>query len=193
MHLLMTSYSRGSAVLAGSVDGQKVFAQLASATSATTRQSPAELCFLDFAGIDVATASFLRESIVAYRNHARKTWPRIYPVAANMSARVLEELETLLVSTSDAYVVCELDRNQKVQQPLLIGHLDGKQLVALSAVLQLGETDAPTLARNVDERVAPTAWNNRLGALADKGILIEATSGRNKRYRPVLEGLAHGT
>jgi hypothetical protein len=189
----MTSFSRGSAVLAGSTDGQKVFAQLASATGATPRQSPAELCFLDFAGIEVATASYLRESIIAYRNHARKTWPRIYPVAANMCPRVEEEFEGLLVAMGDAFVACSLDKNVKVKNPVLLGRLDGKQLIALGAVLRLGETDAPTLARSVDERVAPTAWNNRLGALADKGILIEATSGRNKRYRPVLEGLAYGT
>jgi hypothetical protein len=110
-----------------------------------------------------------------------------------MSPRVAEELEALLFATGDAFVACTLDKNERVKNPVLIGRLDGKQFITLRAVLRLGETDAPTLARNVDERVAPTAWNNRLGALADKGILIEATSGRNKRYRPVLEGLAHGT
>jgi len=44
-----------------------------------------------------------------------------------------------------------------------------------------------------DKEVTTTAWNNRLVALTDKGLVIETTSNsRNKRYKPVLEGLNPG-
>jgi hypothetical protein len=192
MRLTMQPYDPGNGVLAGAIDGQKAFLSLVQETPAVGKP---EVCFLDFAGIDVATTSFLRESIVAYRNHARSSWQNIYPVAANLAPRVREELEAFLFSRGDAFVICELDRNEQPKDVQLIGQLDGKQLFALTAVLKMGQTDAPTLAAqfNAHEQVTPTAWNNRLVALAAKGILVEVSSGRSKKYRPVLEGLKYGT
>lgn len=189
MRLLLEPYA-SNGVLAGSIDGQKAFIDLVQKTSPVSKP---EICFLDFAGVTVATTSFLRDSVVAYRNHARSSWPNVYPVAANLAPRVREELEGFLLSRSDAFVVCTINKHEQFKEPQLIGQIDGKQLVALQAVMKVGETDAPELAARGEESVAPTAWNNRLGALVAKGILIEISSGRNKRYKPVLQGLTYGT
>jgi hypothetical protein len=188
MYLPLNIYS-DSGVLAGSIEGQKVFAAL---LQKTAMPSTPEVCFLDFARIDVATTSFLRDSVIAYRNHARSTWPSVYPVCANLAPRVKEELHSFLKERGDAFVICARDANGHVSDVELIGQLDGKQGVALRGVLDLGESDAPALRAHVGEDVAATAWNNRLVALTDKGILIEVSTGRNKRYRPVLEGLRYG-
>ncbi len=188
MRLPMEPYATNG-VLAGSIEGQKAFADLVQKTPAVTAPT---VCFLDFRGVDVATTSFLRDSIVAYRNHARSTWPNVYPVAANLEPRAREDLEVILKARGDALVICRLDQDGNVSGVELMGPIDGKQLVALQEVIRLGEADAPSLAAQSHEKVAPTAWNNRLGALAAKGILVEVSSGRNKRYRPVLEGLQHG-
>lgn len=188
MHLSLEPYA-DNGVLAGSLDGQKAFAGLVQQTPAVSAPT---VCFLDFRGVQVATTSFLRDSIVAYRAHARSTWPNIYPVAANLEFRVREDLEVILKARGDAYVICRLDEDDSVSAVELIGQIDGKQLLTLQEVIRMGEVDAPSLAARSDEKVAPTAWNNRLGALAAKGILIEMSSGRNKRYRPVLEGLRYG-
>jgi hypothetical protein len=178
-------------VLAGALEGQKAFLDLVRKTSAPTKP---EICFLDFTGVKVATTSFLRESVVAYRNHARSHWGYCYPVAANLLPPVREEFEDFMRTRGDVFVICDLDRGGRATRVRLIGQLDGKQLVALRAVVQRGEADAPTLAAEVkeQEQVATTAWNNRLAALASKGLLIEISSGRGKRYRPVLENLAYG-
>lgn len=178
-----------SGVLAGSIEGQKVFADL---LQKTVMPAGPEVCFLDFAGISVATTSFLRDSVIAYRNHARSTWPTIYPVCANLAPRVKEELHSFLKERGDAFVICQRGANGHVSDVELIGQIDGKQGVALRGVLDLGESDAPGLRAHVGEEVAATAWNNRLVALVDKGILIEVSGGRNKRYRPVLKGLLYG-
>ena len=175
--------------LPGSLDGQKAFVDLLQKTVVPTEP---EVCFLDFAGIDVATTSFLRDSVIAYRNHTRSTWPYIYPVCANLADRVREELESFLATWGDAFVTCTLDTENQIGNVEITGKIDGKQGVALRGVLNLGEVDAPSLRTFTGENVAPTAWNNRLGALVAKGILIEIGSGRNKRYRPVLEGLYYG-
>jgi hypothetical protein len=190
MRLPMLPYS-SDGTLAGAIPGQRAFAALVNATPSFSRP---EVCFLDFTGIDVATASFLRESIYAYKNHIRSHMPNLYPVAANMSDQALEEFDSFLKLRGDAFIICTLDQQQVASDACLIGQLDGKQLNALQEVLARGETDAPTLARTATSNdVAPTAWNNRLSALTAKGILMEITIGRGKRYRPVLEGLQHGS
>ncbi len=185
----MTVYS-DNGVLAGSLDGQRAFTDLLQKT-----QIPAEpeVYFLDFQGIEVATTSFLRDSIVAYRNHARSAWPTVYPVCANLVHRVREEFESFLIERKDAFVICSIDSEARIENVQITGKVEGKQGIALSSVLEMGEVDAPALRRrHKDEEVAPTAWNNRLGALVTKGLLIEVGSGRNKRYRPVLESMFYG-
>jgi hypothetical protein len=130
---------------------------------------------------------------VAYRNHTRSLWPCLYPVAANTTPEVREEIETWLAETGDSFIVCDLTADDQVSNVTLLGVIDGKQLVALMGLIALGETDVASLADHVGEKVAPTAWNNRLGALVAKGLVIELPTGaRSKRYRPVLEGLRYG-
>lgn len=189
MHVQMREYAQDG-LLAGKSEGKAVFAKL---VQRTNNPPQPEICFLDFDGVQVATTSFLRESIVAYRAHVRSEYPNLYPVAANLSVRAREDLEVILELRGDAYVVCTLSADGKPSNVELLGQLDGKQLVALDAVLEAGETDAPTLAGSIEEGVGATAWNNRLVALADKGILIATSAGRSKLYRPVLEGLRHGS
>jgi hypothetical protein len=190
MRLAMNEYGAGG-MLAGSIAGKRVFADLVARTRVPTRP---ELCFVDFRDITVVTSSFLRDGAVAYRNHCRSSWPFLYPVAANLVSAVREEFQTWLNQTNDAMVVCDLADDETPSNVAMLGIIDGKQLVALRGVVSLGETDVATLALHVGEDVAPTAWNNRLGALVAKGLVMELSSGgRNKRYRPILEGLSYGT
>ncbi|MEJ1961764.1 MAG: hypothetical protein WDO56_09530 [Gammaproteobacteria bacterium] len=178
-------------VLASAQLGKKVFGALASeiaASSATT------LLYLDFQSVQVATTSFLREAVFTVRNHVRQNLTNIYPVAANLSAEIKEELGLFLRERGDAMATCNVNADEEASDPEVIGQLDGKLLMTLSAVLQANETDATTLVEQFadDERVGITAWNNRLAALAMKGLLIETIQGRAKRYRPVLENLKYG-
>lgn len=191
MRITMQSFAEDG-VLAGALPGQKVFVEL---VAATKPPAAPEVYFLDFSGVDVVTTSFLRESILTYRNHVRSHWSNVYPVVANLAARVREELEHFLIDRGDAIVVCDLDARDRVSNVNVIGRLDGKQHVTLLAVIEQGEVDAPTLAERfkADDAVLPTAWNNRLAALVTKGLLMEVSSGRGKRYRPVLERLRYGT
>ena len=172
--------------LAGAIPGQHALGELIKKTPAVLK---VEICFLDFSGVEIATASFLRESICAFQHYVRTHVPFLYPVAANMSAQTIEEFDSFLRLRNDAFVVCGLNKSDKAVNARLIGLLDGKQRNAFDEVLARKETDAPTLSRDSTEEVSTTAWNNRLSALSAKGILIETSNGRGKCYRPVLEGL----
>jgi hypothetical protein len=182
----------GGEVLAGALNGTKVLAKIAE----LTREEPSapESLFLDFAGVNVATASFLRETVLVYRDTIRRRRSNFYLVVANANQVVEEELKVLVRSDGDVLMLCLLDENDRPHQPRLLGKLDPKQRLTFDLVQRLRETDAAELMREhgEDEGVKQTAWNNRLSALANLGLVVELSEGRAKRYRPLLAGAAHG-
>lgn len=182
----------GQAVLAGAGLGATVCGALVTSRPST---ADATVQFLDFKGVDVATASFLREAVIAYRDHCRATSPAIYPVLANLSDTVEEELRNLLVQRNDAMATCHLSDSGAPTRAHVLGSLESKQAEALRLVIEAGAIDAPTLARDQreSERVGTTAWNNRLAALARKALVVSTPEGRSVVFRPVLKGLSYGS
>jgi hypothetical protein len=178
----------GTNVLAQAVSGRNVLRKL---LAATEREPFApEPVFLDFAGVDVATSSFLRESVVAYRDAMRARRSNLYPVVSNPNEAVEEELDDTLRSRGDAMLACALAQNGPPAGVRLLGGLDPKHRQTFELVRKLGETDAATLLRDHGEEkgVTRTAWNNRLATLAGLGLVVEVSQGRAKRYVPVLQG-----
>lgn len=180
----------GEETLGGSVPGEILLGKLKKETATAKPDTP---ILLDFDGIAVATYSYLRASVMEFREHIRKNNPECPVIIASLSEAVAEELSELLKNTRDALIVCDLE-NSTVRNAHVLGILDDKQQIALRAVLEFGSTDAPTLARRFegesDRRF--TKWNNRLSALAQKGILAEKVHGRSKRYSAAVEGLTYG-
>lgn len=152
-------------------------------------------CFivLDFKGICLATTSYLRASVMSLRTLCAAESPPIAVVVANASFEVREELEILLTQESDALIAVDM-RAGKMQHPRVLGRLDPKQEEAFRAVLQNPNSDAPKLALLYEdlESSRSTKWNNRLVALARKGLVVETIKGRSKTYGPVVEGMKYG-
>lgn len=175
----------GQTVLSGAISGRQLLSALVAATSSSAEPSPV---FLDFDGVEVATASFLRESVIGFRDYARRSLPNAYPVVANLSVAVAEELEFFVRARGDVLLSCVLGTNGEVTGSRLIGELDPAQRATFDAVREGGAVSAPELAqRHADVRIGSTAWNNRLSALADKGLLVERRHGRAKSFSSVLE------
>jgi hypothetical protein len=176
--------------LSGALRGQDLLAKLL--PQIAIEPSSAQPLFLDFTGIDSATASFLRESILAFRDMVRGRRSNIYPVVANANGTVHEDLTEIVRSRGGVLLTCRLAEDGTVSEPSLIGDLDPKQQLTFDLVRQRGETDAVELKRDhgTHEPARSTVWNNRLSSLVALGLLIEDMStGRTKRYRPVLEGV----
>lgn len=174
-------------VLSGALRGQQLLVKLMPVLA--SEPAAPEAVFLDFAGIEAATASFLRESVLAFRDMARGRRSNIYPVVANANEAVREDLTELVKSRGGVLLACELDDNGQVSGARIIGELDPKQQLTFDLVKKQGETNAVELMRQhgSDETVGPTAWNNRLAALVGLGLIIEDIgTGRTKRYRPLL-------
>lgn len=175
-----------SAVLAGALTGRQMLASFLSATA----KDPGipELVFLDFSGIEVATASFLRECVIAFRDVIRRRKSNYYPVVANASPTILEELTELMHRRSDVLMTCKLDKAGHVSDALPLGNLDPKQQMTFDLVKERGETDAAELMRDhgSTEGVQQTAWNNRLASLSALGLVVELSQGRAKRYKSLF-------
>lgn len=184
MRVHILSLSGGQPVLSGAGPGRQLFGKLVAAARAPTEP---ETAYLDFQGVTVATASFLREGVIAFRDYARSTLPLLYPVIANASPPVIEELEFFLRHRKDALWACRLTEGGAPRDPRLLGELDDAHRSTFELVTRLGTATAPGLAAQSDEKLAPTAWNNRLSFLAARGLLIERKAGKTKTFTPVLE------
>ncbi len=179
----------GDFVLAGAISGKRVLGELlASMTNHPDEPVPV---FLDFGGVKVATASFLRESVLEFRNAVRGRRSNLYPVIANANAIVQDELRELVgPPRSDVLIACKLDAQGRASEVMLIGELEPAQRRTFNLVRQRGETDASELMYEFGKKekiTRTTAWNNRLTSLAFLGLLVELSQGRAKRYRPLFE------
>jgi len=175
----------GQTVLSGAIPGRTLLSALIAATPSVTVPTPA---FLDFTGIEVATASFLREAVIGFRDFARQSHGNIYPVVANLADSIAEELDFFVRSRGDVLWSCEIGTGENVTSARLIGELDPAQRSTFEAAIELGAITAPELAaRFEDQQIGPTAWNNRLSALTSKGLLVERKQGKTKSFSPLLE------
>lgn len=178
----------GANLLAGSLRGKMGLARLLEA--ATSEPDSPSAVFLDFGKIEIATASYLRESVFALKTLMRAQQSNHYPAIANANQVVVDEVAEVARSTSDAIISCLLSSDGRVTAPNIIGRLDPKQEMTFNAVQAQREADANLLMKmyGVQEKTTrTTAWNNRLASLVSRGVLREFTRGRAKTYRPLFD------
>lgn len=183
----MLTNPTGSATLAGSAMGRQMLAQLIEKTKPVAEPT---LAFLDFADVDIATGSFLREAVMGFRDFCRSAAGMIYPVVANPNATIEEELATYLRGRNDAIWACNLNTNGAATDPRILGELDVGQMSTIQLIAQHYPISAPELAKlRPDDKIGTTAWNNRLATLSAKGMLKEVRHGKTKLFSPVMEAM----
>lgn len=184
------SIAASRATLAGTAMGRQMLAQLIAETKPITEPT---IAYLDFAGIDIATGSFLREAVLGFRDFSRNAIGTLYPVLANANAAIEEELSIYLKDRNDAIWACSLDDGGTASTPHILGDLDLVQINTLQLISQNKAISAPELAKmRPNEGIGTTAWNNRLATLAAKGILMEIKQGKTKLFMPVMEATYGG-
>lgn len=185
MRHIVIDLTGGQKVLSGAGSGRKLLSALIAMTPSSDVPTPA---FLDFNAIEIATASFLREAVIGFRDYARQSLRNVYPAVANPGPAVAEELDFFVRARGDVIWTCELGSGDTVNNASLMGELDPAQRSTFEAVIAVGAITAPELAaRFADQRIGPTAWNNRLSALATKGLLVQRKQGKTKSFSPLLE------
>jgi DNA-binding transcriptional ArsR family regulator len=146
---------------------------------------------LDFAGVRVATVSWLREGVLALMKYGKAVRDDITIIAANLPELVREELAVALEATSGVMIAAQVTAELEIHAPCVLGRLDPALEQTLRVVQHEREFDAPFVSREVPE-LALSAANNRLAAIEAKGILRSERRGRGRVYRPVLENLDYG-
>lgn len=169
--------------LAGRIDGRRALVRL---LEAVPQERDTLLVIVDFLGVELATSSFLSESVLRLRDHLRLGGVATYLAVANLSELVAEEFDDLLRRAGDALVACEMGADDQPVNGRLIGRLDPKLAETLELLAAKGEASAVDLHGVGDRGIGPTAWNNRLSSLAAKSLVEEIPSGRSKKYRPLL-------
>ena len=175
-----------ASVLAGAPNGRRASAKMLEIAS--REPATVEPLYLDFAGIEIATASFLREAVLVFRDTIRMRRSNFYPIVANANQLIVDELMILVTPNRDALMTCCLSADGIASEAALVGDLDPKQRLTFDLVNQRNETDASELMRlyGAEEDVRQTAWNNRLAALSALGLVFELSQGRAKRYRALF-------
>lgn len=172
-------------VLAGVAQGRSGLSKL---LELAAEPNEPDVLYLDFRSVEVATASYLRECVVNFKKVLRAQGSNLYPVIANANPECLEELEVILVALSDAMIACDCNAKGQVSRTQIIGELEEKQKLTFDLVVERNETDANELmvSASKDESIKRTGWNNRLAALASKGLVLEVPKGKSKRYRAIF-------
>src|SRR5580704_5888705 len=171
-------------VLAGSSAGRN----MANSLWEIAKSCDPGIFVIDGAGVDVATSSFLREAIVAFRNLVRREKPDLYPVLSNLAPNVEEELIGLLNQMGEAFWIFDISQGV-VKKHQLIGRIDPKLKETLELIQRGQGYDAATLwkSTNSTESVGVTAWNNRLANLSKQGLVFESRVGKQKYFHPLHE------
>jgi len=185
MTCLMIKSLTKSDILSGVSLGRRLLAALIEGAPATSAATPV---FLDFRGVEVATSSFLRESVLAFRDTCAQSMPQLYPVVVNLNGSVEEELQFFVNERADALWCCDRTEVGKISNPKVLGRfrLEDGQRTALDLVVKLKKASAPMLHKT-DDSIQTTAWNNRLSALSSKRLIVEQREGKVKFFSPVLE------
>lgn len=180
----------GGSILAGAPSGRQLYSKLVAVLPAEP-VSPEPL-LLDFRRVDVATASFLRESVLAFRTFVRGRKSNFYPVVANASADVIDEIFELVQPRGEVVMTCSTDEDGTILRCRHVGKLDPMQQLTFDLVNAHGETTASKLMEIEKGEVKATAWNNRLASLSNLGLLCEQSRGRTKTYKPIFAGGTDG-
>ena len=187
MTIALREMTSGMGVLGGATTG-RLHKDCLLGKMAAEPSGPA-VALLDFAGVEVATASWVREAVIGLRNCLRGRRSNWYPVVSGLAADVREEFLILLRQRSDALLECARYENGELRDAAPLGILDEKQRMTFELVNSRLETDAGELMRAYGEQEGTrhqTAWNNRLSGLAAQGLVAEISRGRSKRYRTLL-------
>lgn len=174
----------GGPILSGAPSGRDLYAKLVAALP-TEPINPKPM-WLDFGKVEVATASFLRESVLAFRTFVRGRKSNFYPAVANPSADVIDEFVELVQPRGDVIMTCTLDDDGEIIRCRHIGKLDPMQQLTFDLVNEHGEITATRLMEIEHSQVKATAWNNRLASLSNLGLVCEQSHGRTKTYKPIF-------
>ena len=169
--------------LQGKLPGRKDFARLCDRLS---EASPGSIIFLDFAGVELVSGSWINAALVPLLTWAADERNDLFPAICNAKADMLDELALVAKYTHTCFLVASGPIPPR--HAALVGPLDPGQRSTLEALVELQAVTGAELERQrPEEAVKATAWNNRLKDLFEKRLLRRERRGREQVYSPVVQ------
>lgn len=174
------------------------------------RDEGGDIVVLDFSGIESATASYLKATIVWLiqsarlsvtdgLNYGRAPGPHdpvplaIYPLVAGLTTEVREELNDVLPTYRLPCLETLKHSDRRVLRAALHGPLDDALSDTLRALTECGSGTASSLhVRFQDRKISTTGWNNRLADLHQLRLAVRRKVGRQWLYEPVAAEVTNG-
>lgn len=151
----------------------------------SAQHGPKGVLLIDFDGIGAASASFLRESVLAFRDYARGYQPEVFPVVANLNDVIREEFALLLRSRGEAILCCRVDADGRIADAQVLGALDSGLERTLDAIKERGTVSLAEL-RGLPDLAKASTWSNRLASLIRQGFVVPSPDQKRRQYRFVL-------
>lgn len=153
----------------------------------TADEQPKGVLILDFDGVGDASASFLRESILAYRDWARAYEPELYPVLANIDDAVREEFNILLRDRGEAMPGCRLGPGGELIAAEVLGALEPGLSETLAVIRQRGTATLEDLRQASEAK--STTLSNRIASLIRQGFIVTTQEPKRRAYSFVLANM----
>jgi hypothetical protein len=165
-----------------------------------------EIVIYDFAGVEHATASYIRATVLRLLNAALRATGDIdpqsapassapealdvFPLVANLSDDVAEELQTVLESQGRACLEATRWDGRGIVQARVRGVLEGVLRDTLVRVVTARKATATMLAEREPPNV--TGWNNRLAELCRMRLVGRVKEGRQWIYSTICSEVVLG-
>jgi hypothetical protein len=158
---------------------------LAAFCNLLTKVAKGTVVTLDFKAVETATASWWSAAILPLLRMSSNEQTDLYFIIANgLMSEWLDDLRLVARFNNQSFLVTGKDQGKA----FLIGPLDEEYRRTLFLVQQMKVTTGARLAESFpEEKVRPTAWNNRLRDLNNQRLLRRERRGREQLYSPVTE------
>jgi len=198
----------------GAITGQSHAAKAFSLVEEGGRDEAGVQLLFDFSNVELATASYIKSSVLWFtscgRMHAGIIDPEelrsldnthfkplnVFPAVGGINPEIEIELQEVFGGRGLACVTATQWTDLAIKHGRVLGKMESTGIRTLRAIADLSGLSEFTAydlqERFPNERVNATAWNNRLAELHRQRLLRRRKSGKFWKYQTVAEELVYG-
>lgn len=158
-------------------------------------EPPGKLVVLSFSGVNSATASYIKATVLALyakagakpagSDLAGEPEQHFFPVVCDLNDEVSEGIQEVFESRRLFCLEATAMTGDVVEHANVFGAPDAHQIETLLALQELGRATSSELKDHVGSRISTTGWNNRLYDLYRLRLVRRFKRDRQWVYEPV--------
>jgi len=158
-------------------------------------EPPGKTVALSFAGIESATASYIKATVLALYTKAGvepagsdvtgEPSLHMFPVVCDLNAEVRHEIRLVFSARRLFCLEATELTDEIVEHATLLGFPDAHLIETLTALQELGQATSNDLKAHVQSNISTTGWNNRLYDLYRLRLVRRTKRDRQWVYEPV--------